>query len=330
MKPFTEEDVEFYIQNKVEQRHHLVSKTVDEVQKIIQQLTAEISYRDTRFQAISNSGVHNENFRDQPALLAKWSALLRGKRPFHPSVQVLAPSHFLITVPLRGLTGYREHQVRHWRYYTVHGAKLLSPVRDPEELQQWLEVEQFSKSLQQWHETEVNIEGDLVPAKVLAIFRELMEKSITSCNLSNGAVLDMREVPAHQGLALLPGRLPAHGAEAAQVREPALPEALLRPGHQPAQVCQHQRPGPSSRQAHRLPGEPRALPGLRQGEPAVPILFYALAPLVVCSCSSCPFSRCCGLEHETWVAHAVWRRRVKLRAVRGQSCLEGLFDAQPL
>ncbi|XP_065253543.1 protein mab-21-like 3 [Emys orbicularis] len=185
MKPFTEEDVEFYIQNKVEQRHHLVSKTVDEVQKIIQQLTAEISYRDTRFQAISNSGVHNENFRDQPALLAKWSALLRGKRPFHPSVQVLAPSHFLITVPLRGLTGYREHQVRHWRYYTVHGAKLLSPVRDPEELQQWLEVEQFSKSLQQWHETEVNIEGDLVPAKVLAIFRELMEKSITSCNLSS-------------------------------------------------------------------------------------------------------------------------------------------------
>lgn len=40
-----------------------MSKTVDEVQKIIQQLTAEISYRDTRFQAISNSGVHNENFR---------------------------------------------------------------------------------------------------------------------------------------------------------------------------------------------------------------------------------------------------------------------------
>nr|XP_025045378.1 protein mab-21-like 3 isoform X3 [Pelodiscus sinensis] len=185
MKPFTEEDVEFYIQNKVEQRHLLVSKTVDEVQKIIQQLTAEISYRDTRFQAISNSGIHNENFRDQPALLAKWSTLLRGKRPFHPSVQVLAPGQFLITVPLRGLTGYRERQVRHWRYYTVHGAKLLSPVRDPEELQQWLEVEQFSKSLQQWHETEVNVEGDLVPAKVLAVFRELMEKSITSCNLSS-------------------------------------------------------------------------------------------------------------------------------------------------
>ncbi|XP_067402119.1 protein mab-21-like 3 isoform X1 [Emydura macquarii macquarii] len=185
MKSFTEEDVEFYIQNKVERRHYLVSKTVEEVQKIIQQLTTEISYKDTRFQAISNSGVHNENFRDQPALLAKWSALLRGKCPFYPSVQVLAPSQFLITVPLRGLTGYRERQVRHWRYYTVHGAKLLSPVRDPEELQQWLEVEQFSKSLQQWHETEVNFEGDLVPAKILKVFRELMEKSITFCNLSS-------------------------------------------------------------------------------------------------------------------------------------------------
>ncbi|KAM6419977.1 protein mab-21-like 3 isoform 1-T1 [Pluvialis apricaria] len=98
---------------------------------------------------------------------------------------VLAPSQFLITVPLRGLTGYRERQVRHWRYYTVHGAKLLSSVRDPEELHQWLEVEQFSKSLQQWHETDVNIEGDLVPAKVLIVFRELVEKSIISCNLSS-------------------------------------------------------------------------------------------------------------------------------------------------
>lgn len=67
----------------------------------------------------------------------------------------------------------------------MHGAKLLSSVRDPEELHQWLEVEQFSKSLQQWHETDVNIEGDLVPAKVLIIFRELVEKSITSCNLSS-------------------------------------------------------------------------------------------------------------------------------------------------
>ncbi|XP_068022108.1 protein mab-21-like 3 isoform X2 [Melanerpes formicivorus] len=161
MKPFTDEEVEIYIQSKVEPRHCLVSKAVEEVQKIIQQLTAEISYKATRFQAISNSGIHNEN------------------------IKVLAPSQFLITVPLRGLSGYRECQVRHWRYYTVHGAKLLSSVRDPEELHQWLEVEQFSKSLQQWHEKDVNVEGDLVPAKVLIVFRELVEKSIISCNLSS-------------------------------------------------------------------------------------------------------------------------------------------------
>lgn len=89
-----------------------------------------------------------------------------------------------------GLTGYKEHQIRHWRYYTAHGAKLLSPVRDPEELQQWLEVEQFSKSLQQWHEADVNIEGDLVPAKVLAVFRELVEKAIISCRLTGESTVE--------------------------------------------------------------------------------------------------------------------------------------------
>ncbi|XP_066472462.1 protein mab-21-like 3 isoform X1 [Tiliqua scincoides] len=185
MKTLTEEAIEQYIQNKVDLRHRMVSKAVDKVQKIIQQLTSEISNKDSRFQAISSSGIHNENVKDQPALLAKWSALLQGKRSFHPSIQVLTPSLFLITVPLLGLTGYKEHQIRHWRYYTAHGAKLLSPVRDPEELQQWLEVEQFSKSLQQWHEADVNIEGDLVPAKVLSVFRELVEKSIISCHLTD-------------------------------------------------------------------------------------------------------------------------------------------------
>ncbi|XP_053150737.1 protein mab-21-like 3 isoform X2 [Hemicordylus capensis] len=161
MKPLTEEAVEQYIQNQVDLRHRMVSKAVDEVQKIILQLTTEISNKDSRFQAISNSGIHNENMK------------------------VLAPSQFLITIPLLGLMGYKERQVRHWRYYTAHGAKLLSPVRDPEELQQWLEVEQFSQSVQQWHETDVNIEGDLVPAKVLAVFRELVEKSILSCHLTD-------------------------------------------------------------------------------------------------------------------------------------------------
>lgn len=48
---------------QVEPRHYLVSKAVEEVQKIIQQLTAEISYKAVRFQAISNSGIHNENIK---------------------------------------------------------------------------------------------------------------------------------------------------------------------------------------------------------------------------------------------------------------------------
>ncbi|XP_063150656.1 protein mab-21-like 3 isoform X2 [Candoia aspera] len=159
MKQLTDETVDRYIQNKVVLRHYMVSKTVGEVQKIIQQLTTEISKMDPRFQAVSSSGIHNDNMK------------------------VLGPSQVLITVPLLGLSGYREGQVQHWRYYTAHGAKLLSPVRDPEELQQWLEVEQFSKSLQQWHEADVNIGGDLVPAKIFTVFRELVEKSIASCNL---------------------------------------------------------------------------------------------------------------------------------------------------
>ncbi|XP_015265318.1 PREDICTED: protein mab-21-like 3 [Gekko japonicus] len=145
----------------VDLRHCAVSTAVAEVQQIIQRLTAEISKKDSRFQAISVSGVHHENLK------------------------VLAPSQFLVTVPLVGLTGYKERQVRHWRYYTVHGTKLLSPIRDPEELQQWLEVEQFSKSLPQWHGEDVNIEGDLVPAGVLAVFRNLVEKSIHSCSLTD-------------------------------------------------------------------------------------------------------------------------------------------------
>ncbi|XP_025027980.1 protein mab-21-like 3 [Python bivittatus] len=161
MKQLTDETVDWYIQNKVVLRHHMVSKTVGEVQKIIQQLTTEISKKDPRFRAVSSSGIHNDNMK------------------------VLGPRQILITIPLLGLSGYREEQARRWRYYTAHGAKLLSPVRDPEELQQWLEVEQFSKSLQQWHEADVNIGGDLVPAKILTVFRELVEQSIASCNLKD-------------------------------------------------------------------------------------------------------------------------------------------------
>lgn len=98
--------------------------------------------------------------------------------------QVLAPSQFLVTVPLRGLAGYREAREQHWRYYTLGGARLLCPLREPEGLQQWLCMQQFLKSLWQWHEADVNIEGDIVPAKVLQVFQKLVENAIKTCHLS--------------------------------------------------------------------------------------------------------------------------------------------------
>lgn len=96
----------------------------------------------------------------------------------------MAPTQLLITVPMRGLAGYREARQQRWRYYTLQGARLPCPLRDPEGLQQWLEVEQFLKSLWQWHEADVNIDGDIVPAKVLQVFRKLVENAIETCHLS--------------------------------------------------------------------------------------------------------------------------------------------------
>lgn len=64
-------------------------------------------------------------------------------------------------------------------------------MQDPEGLQQWLEVEQFMKSLWQWHEADVNIEGDIVPAKVLQVFRKLVENAIGTCHLS-GELIEKR------------------------------------------------------------------------------------------------------------------------------------------
>lgn len=101
----------------------------------------------------------------------------------------MAPSQFLITVPLKGLAGYREAEEQRWRYYTLRGARLPCPLRDPEGLQQWLAVGQFTKSLWQWHEADVNIEGDIVPAKVLQVFRKLVENAIGTCHLS-GELID--------------------------------------------------------------------------------------------------------------------------------------------
>lgn len=48
---------------QVDLRHRQVSKSVEEVQKIVKALTAEISLKDTRFNSIANTGVHNNSFK---------------------------------------------------------------------------------------------------------------------------------------------------------------------------------------------------------------------------------------------------------------------------
>ncbi|KAF5910949.1 hypothetical protein HPG69_000913 [Diceros bicornis minor] len=146
--------------HQVDWRRQWISQIVEEVQKVVHCLTTEISYRDLRFQAVPYSDTYNGN------------------------IKVLAPSQFLVTVPVKGLAGYREAKEQHWRYYTLQGTRLPCPLRDPEGLEQWLAVEQFMKSLWQWHEADVNIEGDIVPAKVLQVFRKLVENAIGTCHLS--------------------------------------------------------------------------------------------------------------------------------------------------
>lgn len=160
MKSPNAESFEERLMSKVEQRRQWLSQVIVEVQKVIYHLTTEISLQDVRFQAIPYSDTCNGN------------------------IKVLAPSQFLVTVPMKGLAGYREAHERRWRYYTLQGTRLSCPLRDPEDLQQWLEVEQFVKSLWQWHEADVNIEGDIVPAKVLQVFRKLVENAIGACHLS--------------------------------------------------------------------------------------------------------------------------------------------------
>ncbi|ELV14142.1 Protein mab-21-like 3, partial [Tupaia chinensis] len=145
---------------QVDLRRQQVSQTVEEVQRVIHRLTTEISNQDIRFQAVPYSETYNEH------------------------IKVLAPSQFFVTVPLRGLAGYSEAREQRWRYYTLQGSRLPCPLRGPEGLQQWLEVKQFMKTLWQWHEADVNIEGDIVPAKVLQVFRKLVENAMTTCHLS--------------------------------------------------------------------------------------------------------------------------------------------------
>ncbi|XP_075053621.1 protein mab-21-like 3 isoform X2 [Mixophyes fleayi] len=161
MKRITEEELHNLLLNTRADRHRRVSQVVEEVQRIMVQLTAQISLWDSRFHSISNAGIHSDNLK------------------------VLAPSQLLVTVPLHGLSGFRQKNSRHWRYYTPSGVQLLTPVMEPEKLHQWLEVEQFQKSAPQWHESDVNIQGDIVPARVLSVFQGLLHRAITSCNLSD-------------------------------------------------------------------------------------------------------------------------------------------------
>ncbi|XP_064444654.1 protein mab-21-like 3 [Mirounga angustirostris] len=160
MKSLTAGDLEDCLMTKVSVRRQQISLIVEDVQRVVHQLTTEISHQDIRFQAVPYSDTYNGN------------------------IKVLSPSQFLVTVPVRGLAGYREAREQRWRCYTLQGARLSCPLRDPEGLQQWLEVEQFMKSLWQWHEADVNIEGDIVPAKVLQVFRKLVENAVGTCHLS--------------------------------------------------------------------------------------------------------------------------------------------------
>ncbi|KAJ8255796.1 hypothetical protein COCON_G00196600 [Conger conger] len=157
MADFTDEDLDNYLQNQVDLRHRQVLKTVEEVQKIIKDLTTEISTKDGRFQPITNSGIHSDN------------------------IKVLTPTFMLISVPVRGLTGFKQRRTRQWRYYTLSGARLLSPVREPEKLHQWLELESFHNPAQEWHDASVAMEGDIVPAKVVNIFKEQLKAAIKAC-----------------------------------------------------------------------------------------------------------------------------------------------------
>lgn len=99
--------------------------------------------------------------------------------------QVLSPTLYLISVPLQGLTGYKGRRTRQWRYYTLSGSRLLSPVREPEKLYQWLELESFVNPSQEWQDSLMTIEGDIVPAKVVNVFKKHLETSIKTCGLTS-------------------------------------------------------------------------------------------------------------------------------------------------
>lgn len=54
------------------------------------------------------------------------------------------------------------------------------------------------KTLWQWHQADVNIEGDIVPAKVLQVFRALVENAVRTCHLSGELVTGRRKGSGNQ------------------------------------------------------------------------------------------------------------------------------------
>ncbi|KAG8431375.1 hypothetical protein GDO86_018934 [Hymenochirus boettgeri] len=56
---------------------------------------------------------------------------------------------------------------------------------EPEKLHQWLEIEQFQKSAPHWHDGDVCIQGDLVPARVVSVLLGHLNMAISSCGLSD-------------------------------------------------------------------------------------------------------------------------------------------------
>ncbi|XP_010878333.2 protein mab-21-like 3 [Esox lucius] len=182
MSEFSEEVLDHYLLNQVDLRHRTVGRRVEEVLKVVTDLTTEISRKDGRFQSLAHAGVNNENIKDQPAMLSKWAALLRGRSSFNPAVHVLTSSLVLVSVPVRGLIGYRELPSRKWRYYSLTGSLFPNPVREPEKLHQWLELESFTSPAQDWQDAKVCVDGDIVPAKVVSLFREQLVTAIQTCN----------------------------------------------------------------------------------------------------------------------------------------------------
>ncbi|XP_043928877.1 protein mab-21-like 3 [Protopterus annectens] len=185
MNDFNKEDLDYCLQTKVAIRCQQVSKVVEEIRDIFQALTLDVSSKDSRFQPILSCSYNTDSIKEQPAILAKWSALLNGQHPYHPAIQVLSPTFFVIYVPLFGLTEYKDVKQKQWRYYTISGTKLLTPVREPEKRHQWLRLENFQRNSWGWNNADVITEGDIVPAKVMDVFRDLLKNATQNCKLTD-------------------------------------------------------------------------------------------------------------------------------------------------